>query len=304
MISGVFRLHNPMSALVWLALFLPGHLSGGGLGLVLPAAVLILGGSALFTQPSPWETRRPARQAVAIFFLLALFDLVSYAYSTAFNGIRTGPGDAWALTRSVVAGVFTVYVIRHHDESVRRSLEVALTCAIYLTLFLRSVGVLSWSLFESPPSMGYLAALAAIHFIFFSRLPLRRAHAAAAVVVVLLSMPAGLFSSRDALASFWRSPVFGWGPASYEPVSSLGNQYLRWMLRYGLFGAGVVLVGLCFVGFRLLRCSWHDRRRLLGSAVFLGFTGGMLMAGAFLEDLRLYALTALLIAGMHEGGGV
>lgn len=303
MMRGVFRLHNPMSAVVWLALFLPGYYFGGGLGLVLPAAMLILGGGALFTQPSPWETRRPARQAAAVFFLLILLDLVSYAYSTAFNGIRTGPGDVWALARSLVAGVFTVYVIRHHDESVRRSLEAALTGAIYLTLFLRSVGALSWSLFESAPSMGYVAALAAIHFVFFSRAPLRRAHAAAAVVVVLLSMPDGLSSSRDALASFWRSPVFGWGPASYEPVSLLGNQYLRWMLRYGLLGGGVILAGLCFVCFRLLRGSWHDRRRLLGSAVFLGFTAGMLMGGAFLEDLRLFALTAFLIASMHQEGG-
>lgn len=301
MIPWVLRLHNPMSAVVWLALFVPAYWFNGYLGLVLPAAVLLLGGTALFTQASPWESRRPARQAAAIFFLLTLFDAVSYAYSLAFNGIRTGPWDMFALARSLVAGVFTVYLIRHYDESVRKSLEAALAGGIYLTLFLRSVGALSWSLFEPAQSMGYLAALAAIHFIFFSRVPLRRVHAAASVLVVLLSMPSGFVASRDAVTAFWRSPVFGWGPASYEPLSSFGNQYLRWMLRNGILGAGLILAGLCLVGYRLLHDAWHDRRRLLGAAVFLGFSAGMLMAGAFLEDFRLFALTGFLIAGMHGG---
>lgn len=301
MIPGVLRLHNPMSAVAWLALFVPGYWFNGYLGLVLPAAVLLLGAAALFTQPSPWESRRPARQAAAIFFLLALLDAVSYAYSLAFNGVRTGPWDMLALARSLVAGVFTVYLIRHYDESVRKSLEAALTAAIYFTLFLRSIGTSSWSLFEPAQSMGYLAALAAIHFIFFSRAPMRRAHAAASVLVVLLSMSSGPVSSREALISFRRSPVFGWGPAFYEPLSSSGNQYLRWMLRNGVLGAGLILSGLCLVGYRLLQDAWHDRRRLLGAAVFLGFSAGMLMGGAFLEDFRLFVLTAFLIAGMHAG---
>ncbi|MEK7232615.1 MAG: hypothetical protein AAB268_02275 [Elusimicrobiota bacterium] len=301
MIPGVLRLHNPMSAVVWLALFVPGYRLNGRLGLVLPAAVLLLGGTALFTQASPWETRRPARQAVAFFFLLALLDALSYTYSLAFNGVRTGPWDMIALARPLVAGVFTVYLICHYDESVRKSLESALTAAIYFTLFLRSLGALSWSLFEPAQSMGYLAALAAIHFLFFSRAPLRRAHAAAAVLVVLLSLPSGLASSREALISFWRSPLFGWGPAIYEPLSSGGNQYLRWMLRNGVLGAGLIMTGVCLVGFRLLRDAWYDRRRLLGAAVFLGLSAGMLMAGAFLEDFRLFAVTSFLIAGMHTG---
>lgn len=298
---GVLRLHNPMSAVIWLALFVPGHLFNGRLAFLLPSAVLLFGGPALFAQPAPWETRRPAREAAVIFFLLALLDAVSYAYSMAFNGIRSGPADLAALSRALFAGLFTVYLIRHYDSSVRRSLESALTAALYFTLFIQSVGALSWALFEPAQSMGYLAALAAIHFVFFSHAPFRRAHAAAAALVVLLSMPSGLASSREVLASFWSSPVFGWGPAAYEPMASFGNQYQRWMLRNGALGAGLILVGLGFVGFRLLRDSWHERRRLLGAAIFLGFTAGMLMAGAFLEDFRLFVLTAFLVAGMHQG---
>ena len=290
---GVLRLRNPMSAAVWLALFVPWPF-------VLPAAVLVLGGVILFTHQAPWEARRPAREAAAIFFLLGLCGLVSYAYSMAFNGVRTGPLDLWALARPLFAGVFAVYLIRHHDGCVRESLEAALLAGIYLTLFQRTSGMLSaWPLFEPAQSMGYLAALAAIHFVFFSRAPLRLAHAAAAATVVLFCIPPGLESPREALALFGRSPVFGWGPASYEPASALGNQYLRWLLRGGVLGAGLILIGLCFVAFRLLRDAWDDRRRLLGAAVFLGFAAGMLMAGAFLEDFRLFALTGFMIAGMH-----
>lgn len=296
MIPGVVRIYNPMSGVVWLALFVP-------LPYVLPAAVMLLGGVILYTQPAFWEARRPAREAATIFFLLAICDAVSYAYSMAFNGVRTGPMDLWALARPVFAGVFTVYLIRHYDEMVRKALESALTTAIYLTLFLRTTGASSLSLFEPIQSMGYLAALAAIHYVFISRAPLRFAHAAAAATVVLFSVPSGVATSREALDLFWRSPVFGWGPAVYEPASSLGNQYVRWLLRGGVPGGILILTGLGFVAFRLLRGVWDDRRRLLGAAMFLGFAAGMLMTGAFLEDFRLFALTGFLIAGMHDGGG-
>ena len=96
-----------MSAVVWLALFVPGYRLNDSPASVsfLPTVVLLLGGTALFTQASPWETRRPARQAVAFFFLLALLDALSYTYSLAFNGVRTGPWDMIALARPLVAGV-------------------------------------------------------------------------------------------------------------------------------------------------------------------------------------------------------
>lgn len=298
--TGVLRLHNPMSALVWLALFVPGHLLGGALGLVLPAAVLVLGGPALFVSPSEWERRAPSRQAAAVFFILFLIDAVAYAYSLAFNGVRTGWPDALALARPLAAGLFSVYLIRHYDDSVGEALERALTGAIWMTVFLFSTGVSGRQLFEPAPFLCYLATLAAIWFVFFSRARLRLAHAAACAVVVLFSAPAAPRPSREALEYFWRSPLFGWGPARLEPMSALGNQYMSWALRDGLLGAGLILVGLAIVAFRLLRASWHDRRRLVGAAVFLGFAAGMLMSGAFLEDFRLFALTAFMIAGMHE----
>lgn len=297
MIPRVLRLHNPMSALVWLALFAPGQLFGGRLGLLLPAAAVLIGGAALFSQPSPWETRRTALRAARLFFVLALLDVVSYAYSTAFNGIRTGPLDLWALSRPLVAGLFVVYLIRHYDASVRRSLESALTAAVYLTLFLVSIGAGSWSLFEPVQAMGYVAVLAAVYFLFFSRAPLRRAHAAAAALVVYLSSPAGFGSARGASSYFWRSPILGWGPARYEPMA--GNQYLTWLLRNGALGMSVILIGAGLVAYHVLRAQ-RDRSRRIGAALFLGAAALMLAAGAFLEDFRLFALTSFLIAGMRE----
>lgn len=301
---GVLRLHNPMSALVWLALFVPAHLWGGGLAFVLPAASLLLGGAMLYTQPALWEARRPAREAGAVFFLLVLADALSYVHALAFNGVSTGPLDLWALARPLFAGVFTVYLIRHHDDSVRRTLESALMGAVYFTLFLRTIGAKTGYLFEPPESMGWLAALAAIHFLFFSSAPRAKIHAAVCAAVVFLSMPPGLVSQRTAVSLFWRHPLLGRGPASYEPVAA-GSQYLTWLLRGGVLGGAVILAGLSIVVFRLLRGAWRDRRRtdrrrLVGAAVFLGFAAGMLMAGSFLEDFRLYALTAFLVAAMHE----
>ena len=302
MIPGVLRIHNPMSAVVWLALFVPGHFFGGRLGHFFIAAVFLLACVTLFASPSPWETRRPARQAAAIFLLLALLDAVSYAYSTAFNGILTGTADLWALSRPLYAGVFTVYLIRHYDASVLRSQETALTAMIYFTLFLRSLGVRDWTLFEPAQLLGYLAVLAAVHFVFFSRAPLRLVHAASSATLVLFCMPAAPGSLHEAAAYFGRSPVFGWGPALYEPMSTLGNQYQRWLLRNGVVGMALILMGLGIVAFRLLRSSWDDRPHRMGEAIFLGLAAGMLMAGAFLEDFRLFALTSFLIAGMQEGG--
>lgn len=302
MIPGVLRLHNPMSAVVWLALFVPGHFLGGRLGHFFIAAVFLLACVTLFSSPSPWEMRRPARQAAAIFLLLALLDAVSYAYSTAFNGILTGPADLWALSRPLYAGVFTVYLIRHYDASVLKSQETALTAMIYFTLFLRSLGVRDWALFEPAQLLGYLAILAAVHFLYFSRAPLRLVHTASSAAVVLFCMPAAPGPLHEAAAYFWRSPVFGWGPALYEPMSAMGNQYMRWLLRNGVLGTGLIMIGLSIVAFRLLRATWNERLHLPGAAVCLGFAAGMLMAGAFLEDFRLFVLTSFLIAGMHEGG--
>jgi len=295
---GVMRFQNPMSALVWLALFVPAHLFGGRLALVLPVAAILIGAPALLSRPSPWEARRASRLAMMFFLILSLLDVVSFAYSAAFNGVRSGFGDVFALSRYPIMGLFVVHLIRHYDEAVRKSLEAGLAVAVYYTLFLYTIGARDWFLFVPSQFVGYIAALSVIHFLFFSRAPLKRAHAAASIGVTVLSAPSVLSSSREALVYFWKSPVFGWGPALYEPMSSLGNQYVRWMVRGGGLSLSLILIGLMIVCFYVLRAAWNDRLHLVGGAIFLGFTAGMLLAGAFLEDFRLFVITSFLIAGM------
>ncbi|MEK7389808.1 MAG: hypothetical protein AAB036_08915 [Elusimicrobiota bacterium] len=300
MIGGVLKLHNPMGGLVWLALFLPGNLLEGRLALVLPAAAVLLGAAILPTQPSGWETRRPARQAAMIFCFLALLDLISYAYSLAFNGVRTGSADFFALSRPLYQGVFVVYLIRHYDASVRKSMEAALAGALYVSLFLLSLGVSNWAIFGSPSFMGFLAFLWAIDCLFFSRAPLRLVHAVSSILLVLLAAPSMMGNVHSSAAFPRGSPILGWGPASYEPMLSYGNQYVRWYLRNGVVGISVILVAAGFVAFHLVRDRWDDRDRRAGAALFFCCLVVMLMIGPFLDDFRLFVLTAFLIAGMRK----
>ena len=54
------------------------------------------------------------------------------------------------------------------------------------------------------------------------------------------------------------------------------------------------------MAFHLMRTFSNDRTHQIGTAIFLGSTALMLLAGAFLEDFRLFAVIAFLIAGIHE----
>ena len=51
------RLSNPMSAVVWLAFFVPAALFGAWLDRTFGVAVFLLGGAVLIAKPSPWEAR-------------------------------------------------------------------------------------------------------------------------------------------------------------------------------------------------------------------------------------------------------
>lgn len=106
--------------------------------------------------------------------------------------------------------------------------------------------------------------------------------------------------AQQALEFIRRSPVFGWGPAAYGRIPSRDNQYLLWLLKGGVLGAGLILAGLALSGYRLLRAASGDLTRLAGAAAFLGSVALMLASGPFLESFRLFFLTAFFMAGMHE----
>ncbi|MBI3289605.1 MAG: hypothetical protein HYZ74_08830 [Elusimicrobia bacterium] len=348
-------LPNPLCAVLWSALFLPERLLGGWPVRAFPALVCFLGAWTLLTKPSPWETRQPAREAVLVFLWLQAFYVTSYAYSSAFNGIRTGFRDLLDLPRYALAAVSAAYLIRHFDVQVRKSLDAALAAVLYASLLAVAVGSRSLSLFADSDHVGYVMTLTFLYFLFFSCDRLRFAHAAAALPVVFLTgsraawsasafvlslylaallyqrlrrsrakdhaaaLSAAFFvawagalvfggwiklgaaaSAVEAMTYIRQSPLFGWGPAAYEPMSSLGNQYQRWLLRGGALGSATLLLGLVLVVFRLLRAVHGHWRLRLGAVAFLGAVALMLGSGPFLEDFRLMSLTAFLVAGIHE----
>lgn len=96
------------------------------------------------------------------------------------------------------------------------------------------------------------------------------------------------------------SPLLGWGPARYEPASSVQNQYLLWAVRGGALSLAVILAGLGLAAYSLLRAASGDLRRLLGVCVFLVSAGLLLLSGQFLESWRLFLLTGFFVAGVHE----
>jgi hypothetical protein len=178
------RLPNPLSAVVWLAFFIPASFFGGWADRSLGVAVFLLGCAVLVSKPSPWEARKPSALALRIFLLLEFFCIVSAMYSTAFNGIQMGARDYFELLRYILLGAFAAYLIRHYDAQVRGAMEWAMTAALYFSL-----------LFPSADPRGYVAVLTLCWLLFFSRMRLRLLHAATAVLVVFFSGDRGSWTA-------------------------------------------------------------------------------------------------------------
>lgn len=404
--SGVLRLPNPMRGLVWLTLFVPGHLFQWWVERSFAAAVFLVACLVLMTKSSAWETRKASRQASFIFFLVQFLYVTSFIYSVAFNGIQTGSRDVFELGRYLILWGFVVYVIRHFDDKVRASVEAAITASLYYSLFVLAtfqsrIPVLTpffrgWlyagtkttageyggqmrlaAPFENPNYLGFASVLTLGYLLFFSKSRLRTAHIGAALLVVffcgsrtawagtgllvaaalatycyqslvklniryavqlslvfLVLMVSGpwmyarvmssgrvvrvvkalqrgglqeeanaahrLTRARDAMVYIRQSPVLGWGPSKYATMTYVDNQYLLWLLRNGVLGAGLILVGLALAGANLLRAAWGDLMHAVGTAGFLCALGVMLLAGQFFDNFRLFFLTVFIAAAMRE----
>jgi O-antigen ligase len=211
----VIRLPNPMMAVVWLAIFTPGHLYEWWVERTLVASVFVLSCLTLFLKSSAWESRQTTRRIGAFFFLIQFFYMFSFIYSVAFNGIETGPRDYFDLGRHVFLWAFVAYVYNHYDERVRGATEAATTFSIYYCLivafcFLKFVPVLTpffrYALyaqtktainymgqlrlsapFENPNFLGFYMMQVLCYLIFFSRSTLRFLHCAGALLVIYFS---------------------------------------------------------------------------------------------------------------------
>lgn len=209
------RVPNPMMFMVWLSIFVPGHLMDSWIERGFAAFMFMAALLTLFAMPAPWETRPASRQASAFFFLIQFFFIASFIYGMGFQGLETGPRDCFEVARYLFQWAFVVYVLRHWDDRVRTATETATTASLYFSLlvaacFLKKIPVLSpffrdhlydhtktfvnyagnlrlAAPFENPNFLGFYAVQVLTYLLFFSRSPLRLLHIAAAMAVVFFT---------------------------------------------------------------------------------------------------------------------
>ena len=289
------RLPNPMSALAWTVFLLPGRWLSDRADAPLAFAALLVGAATLWSMPSPWETRAPARRAAVLLGALQCLYAFSFLYALAFKGAQTGSADLIELPRWLLVGAFLVYVIRHHEPSVKAATERALTVSAYA----------GWVLFERPADAAYAAVLALGWQLLFSRSRWRFLHAGAAAATAAWAFSAARFTRvvpPEVLRMIRLSPVLGWGPGRYEPALASGSQYALWIARDGVLGAGVIAGGLALVASRLL-ADEEDLRRRAAVAALLAATAALLLTGPVLDSYRMVFWTALVLAAVHEHRG-
>lgn len=281
------RLPNPLVGFVWAAFLFPGRFLPRRGEMALAVAACAVGVWVDWVKPSPWESRAPARRALQVFGLLQFLAALSYLFALGFKGAATGPQYLWELPRWLILGGFAVYLIRHHDASVREATESAAAVSLYA----------SWALFEAPGERTFAAGSCAAYLLLFSRSRLRFLHAAAGLAAAALwgarpgwSAPAGL------LALIRRSPVLGWGPSRDELLGG-GSQYLQWAARGGAVGAAPLAAGLFLLVRRLVSSRGGTRGRAEVGA-FLAVVGLLLLGGPYLDSYRLAFMTAALMAAV------
>ena len=284
------KLPNPLCVAVWLAFLLPWRLMGDRFDFPLALIFFSVASVVLWIKPSPWESRAPGREAALIFGGLQFLYGISHLYALAFKGAQSGLQNFLELPHWLLLGVFVVYLIRHYDASVRTATESAMTAALYGSMLI----------YETAGERTYITALTLCYLLLFSRSRLRYLHAATAVVVLILTgTRLSWASSPDVLRLIRLSPLFGWGPARYEIVATVSNQYQLWFVRGGALGACLIAAGLGLVTYRLLY-SEDDLRRRAAVAVFLACGALLLLSGPYLDSYRHFFATAFLIAAVHE----
>lgn len=100
--------------------------------------------------------------------------------------------------------------------------------------------------------------------------------------------------AQRAFDFFAESPLTGTGPAKYETMDVVDNQFFRWLLRMGLLGSVIIigiLVGIFVTQFRNARGTRHK----IGLITFWGATAAYCMTGSFLSNFRMAMIFALLI---------
>jgi hypothetical protein len=289
------RLPNPMAVLAWIVFLLPGRWLSDRADAPLAVVAALVGLATLWSMPAPWESRGPARRAAVLLGALQVLYAFSFAYALAFKGAQTGAADFVELPRWLLVGVFLVYVIRHHEPSVKAATERALTASAYA----------GFLLFDRPADVAYAAVLALGWLALYSRSRWRLLHAAAAAATAAWAFSAARFTRvfpSEVLRMIRLSPVLGWGPGRCEPALSSGSQYALWVARGGVIGSGLIAGGLALVVSRLL-ADEEDLRRRAAFALLLAATAALLLTGPVLDSYRMVFWTTLVLAAVHEHRG-
>jgi len=107
----------------------------------------------------------------------------------------------------------------------------------------------------------------------------------------------------DALATMldWveMSPLIGWGPGRALEFDVADNQYLSWVMAWGVVGIAIIVVLGAVIAFHMLSVAVGRVNKLS----VLGLLGGialMLVTGDFLENYRLFFLTVVYVHVFYE----
>jgi hypothetical protein len=95
------------------------------------------------------------------------------------------------------------------------------------------------------------------------------------------------------------SPLVGWGPGRALEFDVADNQYLSWIMAWGLIGLALIVTIGVIVALHLLSVA-YGRVNKLGVLGLLGGIAAMLATGDFLENYRLFFLTLVYIHVFYE----
>lgn len=96
------------------------------------------------------------------------------------------------------------------------------------------------------------------------------------------------------LIVYQESPLWGWGPGRGMEIDVADNQFLSWLLAWGVVGTAL-LAALGAATFTASLCAARRRAHVVGTWAIALSIGAMLFTGDFLENYRLFFITLVML---------
>lgn len=93
---------------------------------------------------------------------------------------------------------------------------------------------------------------------------------------------------------FERSPMLGWGPGRTLGLDVADNQYVSWLVNWGLVGTALAVAANLLLLGRLALIA-QNMRELLGAIALTAALALMIFTGDFLENYRLYFVMLMML---------